>query len=171
MALAILATISQSVIAVSSRAIKSINYAAIMVYQGILQVIVMTCILTAVYVYTNDMPLMYASWNIYGYIVIASIINVAGLALVLIAYQSANPAIVGLFMYIGVAYNFVADKLFFTLDLNNLKILGLSMIMGFVILVAVKKMIVQEVVEEAEKNNEDAYHRSDGENEKDKQDV
>ena len=167
MALAILATLSQSVIAVSSRMIKSINYAAIMVYQGILQIIVMTCILTAVYVYTNDMPLVYASWTIYGYIVIASIINVAGLALVLIAYQSTNPAIVGLFMYIGVAYNFVADKLFFTLDLNNLKILGLSISMGFTVLVAVKRMIVQK----AEKNDEDEYHTSDGKSKKVEHDV
>ena len=71
---------------------------------------------------------------------IAGVINCAGLNLVLIAYQNANPSIVGLFMYIGVAYNFLVDKFFFTLDLDALQILGLTISMSFTVLVAIRRM-------------------------------
>ena len=57
-----------------------------------------------------------------------------------IANQNANPATVGLFMFIGVGYNFLADYAFFTLDLTTIQICGLTICLVFTIGSAVYKV-------------------------------
>ena len=59
------------------------------------------------------MPFNYASWTTYIELAAAGIINFCGQSLHVIANQNANPATVQLFGYIGVAYMFLSDLLFF----------------------------------------------------------
>ena len=87
------------------------------------------------------MPFNYDNWYIYGELIIASIANVAGLSSILIAYQNANPAIVGFFMYLGVGYNFVADKYLFDITFNTMQIVGVIISLFFTLIVAADKML------------------------------
>ena len=66
----------------------------------------------------------------------SNLANVAGLSLVLIAYQNANPAIVGMFMYLGVVYNFLADFIIFNSQISTLQLLGASISLLFTLAVA-----------------------------------
>ena len=72
--------------------------------------------------------------------IIAVVVNVLGTNLACICHQRANPAIVGLFMYIGVAYHYLVDKVLFKQELGTGQIIGLTMSLTFTVLVALYRM-------------------------------
>ena len=78
----------------------------------------MALILFCFYLKSGKIPFIYDSWFVYFEILIASSMNMAAMNLNTIANQNANPATVNLFITIGVGYNFLADSLFFSLDLT-----------------------------------------------------
>ena len=101
---------------------------------------------------TNKVPFVYESWYIYRDILIANIINVAGNFSILIAYQNANPAFVGIIMYLGIGYNLLADLVLFDSRFSGMQIFGVSIALFFTILVASSKML-QDSTKEIEKND------------------
>lgn len=134
---AIIAALSQSIIAVSSRVLKQVNFAVIMFNYGLIQALIFGFILLGIYAQNTRLPFNYDSISTYAELLISNLANVAGLSLVLIAYQNANPAIVGMFMYLGVAYNFLADFIIFNSQISTLQLLGASMSLLFTLAVAV----------------------------------
>ena len=133
---AIIAALSQSIIAVSSRVLKQVNFAVIMFNYGLIQALIFGFILLGIYAQNTRLPFNYDSISTYTELLISNLANVAGLSLVLIAYQNANPAIVGMFMYLGVAYNFLADFIIFNSQISTLQLLGASMSLLFTLAVA-----------------------------------
>ena len=105
---------------------------------------------------TNKVPFIYESWYIYRDILIANIINVAGNFSILIAYQNANPAFVGIIMYLGIGYNLLADLVLFDSRFSGMQIFGVSIALFFTILVASSKML-QDSTKEFE--NDDTFTR------------
>lgn len=80
---------------------------------GLLQAHIYGFILLGICAWTNRLPFIYDSWCIYGELLIANILSVAGLSGLLIACQNTSPALVGMIMFIGVGYNFLADFVIF----------------------------------------------------------
>ena len=80
---------------------------------GFLQAHIYGFILLGIYAWTNRLPFIYDSWYIYGELLIANFLNVVGLSGILIACQNTSPALVGMIMFIGVGYNFLADFVIF----------------------------------------------------------
>ena len=124
-----------------SRMLKQINFAVIMFNQGVAQCISMVLILAFLYISKGDVPFQGYSVSIYSELVLGVAINCTGVNLSCIAYQKANPAIAGLFMYLGVAYHYLVDKLLFQQELAMMQIVGLSMSLTFTILVAIYRML------------------------------
>ena len=100
----------------------------------------MTCILTCIYASTGRITILDYTLPVYSEAIVAVFINCAGVNLLCIAYQKANPAIVGLFMYIGVAYHYLVDKILFEQELGTMQIIGLSMSLTFTVLVALYRV-------------------------------
>ena len=100
----------------------------------------MALVLLCVFINSGKVPFVYESWIVYGEILVASGLNMIAMNLTTIANQNANPATVGLFMFIGVGYNFLADYAFFTLDLTTIQICGLTICLVFTIGSAVYKV-------------------------------
>ena len=91
-----------------------------MFYYGLFSAHIFGLIILGICAFTKKVPFIYDSWYIYLELFIAGAANVAGLSSILIAYQNANPAIVGFFMYLGVGYNFIADKYLFNIHFSNM---------------------------------------------------
>ena len=100
----------------------------------------MALVLLVVYINSGRVPFVYESWIIYGEMLVASGLNMIAMNLTTIANQNANPGTVGLFMFIGVGYNFLADYVFFTLDFTSIQIFGLTICLLFTIGSAVYKV-------------------------------
>lgn len=83
---ALIAALSQSVIAVASRVLKRANFSSIMFHYGFVQALIQGVILVGIYIWTGKLPFIYDSWSIYGTIFIAIIANISGLSLILVAY-------------------------------------------------------------------------------------
>ena len=154
--LAIIAALSQSIVAVSSRVLKQVNSSVIMFNYGLTQAQILSFILVGIYMSKNRIPFIYESWHVYRDILIANIISVAGNFLLLIAYQNANPAFVGIVMYLGIGYNLLADLVLFNAGFSFMQILGISIALFFTIVVAISKM-QQDSTEEIE--NDDSFSR------------
>ena len=137
----LISMLAQSVIAVSSRMLKRVNFATIMFYYGLFSAHIFGFIILGMCVFSKKVPFIYDSWYIYLELFLAGAANVAGLSSILIAYQNANPAIVGFFMYLGVGYNFIADKYLFDIHFSNMQIVGVVIGLFFTLIVATEKMI------------------------------
>ena len=61
--------------------------------------------------------------------------------MLLIAYQNANPAFVGIVMYLGIGYNLLADLALFNAEFSVTQIFGISISLFFTIVVAASKML------------------------------
>ena len=154
---AIIAALSQSLIAVSSRVLKQVNFAVIMFNYGLTQALIFGFILLGLYTQNTRLPFNYDSFTTYAELLISNLANVAGLSLILVAYQNANPAIVGMFMYLGVAYNFLADFILFNAQISSMQIVGASISLFFTLAVAVYKM----QQDSSTSDNEDNFTRTD----------
>ena len=119
-----ISTLGQSVIAVSTRKLKSINFAVIQFNYALLSSIIMGALIVMITMHSGKAPFRYDSTWIYLEILFASILNMLAQNVITISNQNANPAIVSLYSYIGVTYNFACDWLIFELDLNVKQIIG-----------------------------------------------
>ena len=82
---ALIAALSQSVIAVASRVLKRANFSSIMFHYGFVQALIQGVILVGIYLWTGNHPFIYNSWRIYGKILFAVIANISGLSMILVA--------------------------------------------------------------------------------------
>ena len=154
--LAILSALCRSVTSVSSRILKRVNFAVIMFNYGFLQANIFGFILLGIYAWTNRLPCIYDSWTIYGELLIANILNLVGLGGILIACQNANPSLVGMIMFLGVGYNFLADFVIFNTQISGMQLVGVSISLFFTLIVAAYKM--QQDTEKVA-DNDDNYQR------------
>ena len=122
--LAIITTLGESIISVSTRKLKEINFAVIQFNYALLSTTTMAIIILVFFLKSGKIPFNYSSWWIYVEILIASICNMLAQSMKTISNQNASPATVSLMCYIGVPYNFVVDWLIFELDLNVMQVTG-----------------------------------------------
>lgn len=113
MAMAVFSCLAQSVISVASRRLKSLHFAVIQFWYGLMASVVMAVFLVTACTVTSHTPYVYSSGWVYLEILVSSFLNMIGQNLMTYSNQRANPATVGLISYMGVMYNFAVDLAIF----------------------------------------------------------
>ena len=85
-------------------------------------------------------PYSYDSWIVYGELFLAGFFNFAAQTLHMTANQRANPATVVLISYVGVAYTFLSDLLFFEFNLTVMQLSGVMICLTCSVSVVIYKM-------------------------------
>ena len=73
--LTIITTLGESIISVSTRKLKEINFAVIQFNYALLSTTVMAIIILVLYIRTGHAPFNYTSWWVYAEILVASLCN------------------------------------------------------------------------------------------------
>ena len=116
--------IFSSLASVSSRRLKSVNYAVIQFNYALVSSVIMGLTLAFICVKNNEVPFVYESRITYIELLSAAFINMLSQNVDTIANQNANPATLSLFAYVGVFYMFLSDILFFEFTLNMPQLVG-----------------------------------------------
>ena len=135
-------TLGQSVIAVSTRKLKEINFAVIQFNYALMSSIVMAVVILVLTFKNGTTPFSYENWWIYAEMFAASVLNMLAQNVTTISNQNANPATVSLYSYMGVMYNFACDWLLFELSLNLKQKIGVAICLSCSVSAAIYKIHV-----------------------------
>ena len=156
MAMAVFACVSQSVISVASRRLKSIYFAIIQFNYSLMATISMGVFLVVACIAQKHVPYVYSSGWIYLEVFAAAVANMVGQNIMTISNQYANPATVGLITYMGVLYNFLVDLYIFDIAFTELQLLGVGICLSFSVAAAIYKIRIEqekEKVSDAEQSS------------------
>ena len=132
-----------SFLSVTSRRLKEVNFAVLQFNYALVSTILTGIILFAISIDTKTIPFNYPDWITYGELFAAGLINFFGQSLHVISNQNANPATVQLFGYVGVAYMFLSDLIFFELALTAAQLIGVLICLTCSVAVVTYKMMNQ----------------------------
>ena len=147
----LICAIGYSTIAVASRRLKSIHYAVIQFTYGLFASIAMGIYLIAGCISARHIPYLYDEWQVYFMILLCAFLNMVSQNLTTYCNQYSNPGTLGIYMYMGVAYNFAADLLIFDIEFVKLQVIGVAISLTFSITAALYKIHLQKKSEIEEK--------------------
>ena len=129
-----------SLISVSTRRLKSIDYSVIQFYYGAVSSILIGLIILIQSLNRGTLPFSGVSLTTWLELVAASVVNMVAQAMMTVCNQRGNPATVGLLSYVAVFYSFMADLLIFGISFTALEYVGVFITLGFSVSAAIIKL-------------------------------
>ena len=135
------ATLGGSIIGVTSRMLKELNFAVIQfVYSLTSSVLMGICVGVARYSTNPENGLFhYDAWSTYGEILMICVLNMICQNMFTYANQNSNPTTVGLMIYMGIFYSFLLDHFAFKISFPPLELAGVFVCLACCMAVAVYK--------------------------------
>ena len=149
-ALAIITSLTFSVVSVASRKLKSLHYGVIQFVYALMSTICTGIVLLGFCVAEGEMPYVYESWWIYLEVLISSALGMLGQSLMTYSNQHANPSTVALISYMGVSYTFLVDLTIFNSTFTYLQLIGVAITLSFSVAAAIYKIRIQKKDKAAE---------------------
>ena len=141
--LAVITCLTQSVISVASRKLKSLHYGVIQFVYALMSSIITGFVLLGFCIAKQEVPFAYETWWIYFEVLSAAALNMMGQSLTTYSNQYANPATVGLISYMGVAYSFIVDLTIFNSTFTYMQLVGVAITLSFTVAAAIYKIKLQ----------------------------
>ena len=119
---------------------KEVNFSVLQFNYALFSSVCTGAILIGLCIASTSAPFSFDSWIVYGELFLAGFVNFCAQSLHVIANQKTNPATVALISYVGVAYMFLSDLLFFELNLTLMQLSGVMICLTCSVSVVIYKM-------------------------------